>query len=196
MIKTDNFSNNNCQKDFANRRLILKGLLFGTAVAASGFSGIVKASADSLKLPRKLAFYNLHTEEKLMMTYFEEGQYVSGAIKELNYLLRDHRSGDVYDMDPALYDLLFDLQSSLGGNKTFQVISGFRSPATNAMLHKKSHGVATKSLHMQGKAIDIRVEGVESKVLQQASIALKRGGVGYYKKSNFVHIDTGNVRYW
>lgn len=197
MIETDIFSKkNNYVDDVASRRLFLKGLLVGAAVSATGFSGIAKATAGKLQLPRKLAFYNLHTEEKVSMTYFEEGQYVKGAVQELNYLLRDHRSGDVYNMDPELYDLLYDLQSSLGGNKTFQVISGFRSASTNAMLNQKSRGVATKSLHMQGKAIDIRVEGVDSKVLQQASIALQKGGVGYYHKSDFVHIDTGNVRYW
>jgi uncharacterized protein YcbK (DUF882 family) len=181
----------------SSRRLFLKGLVCGGAtLAMAGAPGIASASKSWLQSPRKLAFHNLHTAEKLSLTYFEDGQYVSGAVQELNNLLRDHRSGDAYNMDPALFDLLHALQASLGGNKTFQVISGYRSPATNQMLNKNSSGVAKKSLHMLGKAIDIRVPGVESKIVQQASIALKQGGVGLYRKSNFVHIDTGNVRHW
>jgi len=183
-------------KDMTSRRLFLKGLACGATIAMAGSPGIVLASKDWLQSPRKLAFHNLHTEEKVSLTYFEQGRYVLGAVDELNYLLRDHRSGDIHAMDPALFDLLHDLQTSLGGNKTFQVISGYRSPATNKMLNKNSSGVAKKSLHMQGRAIDIRIEGVDSKVVQQASIALARGGVGYYRKSDFVHVDTGNTRHW
>lgn len=182
--------------DFHGRRLFLKGMACSLAVAATGVSEVSSAATDWTLKPRKLAFYNLHTEEKLALTYFEQGRYVTGAVQELSYLLRDHRSGDAYDMDPELFDLLFNLQTILGGNKTFQVISAYRSPATNAMLNKQSSGVARKSMHMLGKAIDIRVKGVDSKVLQQASISLKRGGVGYYQQSDFVHIDTGKVRYW
>ncbi len=181
----------------STRRSFLKSLACGGAtLAMAGIPGIASASKGFLPLPRKLAFHNLHTEEKLSLTYFEEGDYVSGAVNELNYLLRDHRSGDSYAMDPALFDLLDDLQTSLGGNKTFQVISGYRSPATNKMLSNKSSGVAKKSYHMQGRAIDIRVVGVDSKIVQQAAISLQQGGVGYYRKSNFVHIDTGRVRFW
>ena len=184
-------------ENLSSRRLFIKGLACGGAtIAMAGVPGIASASKSFLQFPRKLAFHNLHTEEKLSLTYFEQGQYVSDAVNELNYLLRDHRSGDVHTMDPALFDLLDDLQASLGGNKTFQVISGYRSSATNKMLNKKSSGVAKKSLHMQGRAIDIRVVGVDSKVVQQAAIALQQGGVGYYRKSNFVHIDTGRVRFW
>jgi len=191
MIQNDYISD-----ELKSRRLFLKGLAYGSAIAVSGFPGIVKAASNWDQTPRKLAFYNLHTDEKLIMTYFEDGQYVKGAMQEINYLLRDHRSGDVRAMDPKLFNLLHDLQAKLGGNKTFQVISGYRSPSTNAMLNKKSNGVATKSLHMQGQAIDIRIEGVDSKIIQRASMTLKQGGVGYYRKSNFVHVDTGRVRAW
>ncbi len=181
----------------ATRRQLLKGLAYGTAAfSMPGFTGVAKASTRWLNSPRKLAFYNLHTEEKLSLTYFEDGQYVTDALQELNYLLRDHRSEDVYSIDLELYDMLYDLQSMLGGNKTLQVISAYRSPTTNAMLKRKSSGVAKKSLHMLGRAIDIRIEGVDSKVVQKASIAMSRGGVGYYRQSDFVHVDTGSVRNW
>lgn len=179
-----------------SRRLFLKGLACGTTLAMAGTPGIALASKKWLQPAKNLAFHNLHTEEKVSVTYFEQGHYVPDAEQELNYLLRDHRSGDVHGIDRELFDLLHDLQLSLGGNKTFQVISGYRSPKTNAMLSKKSSGVAKKSFHMQGKAIDIRVVGVDSKIVQQAAIAMKRGGVGYYQSSNFIHIDTGHVRHW
>jgi len=188
--------NVNGRNEVESRRLFLKGLACGSAVAMSGFSGIVSAASAWNLEPRKLAFHNLHTEEKLTMTYFEDGQYVTGAMQEINYLLRDHRSGDVHNMDPKLFNLLYDLQTRLGGNKTFQVISGYRSPATNAMLNKNSSGVATKSFHMLGQAIDIRIEGLDSRIIQRASMSLKQGGVGYYRQSNFVHVDTGRVRAW
>ena len=188
---------NECSNDLVARRRFLKSLAYSAvAVSAIGLPGIAKAKSSWLQKPRTLAFHNLHTEEKLSVTYFEEGQYISEAVKDLNYLLRDHRSDDVYSMDLELYDLLYDLQSTLGGNKTLQVISGYRSPSTNAMLKKHSSGVAKKSLHMLGRAIDIRIKGVDSKIVQQASIAMKRGGVGYYRQSNFVHVDTGGVRHW
>ena len=145
---------------------------------------------------KDLRLHNLHTEEKISLSYFERGGYVAEALQDINYLLRDHRTGDVYAMDPVLIDLLYDLKNVLGTQKPLQVISGYRSPKTNAALHNKSNGVATKSLHMLGKAIDIRIEGIDAKNIQGAAISLARGGVGYYPSSNFVHIDTGRVRTW
>jgi len=145
---------------------------------------------------RDLQLHNLHTEEKISLSYFEQGQYISDALRDISYLLRDHRTGDVLAMDPALIDLLYDLKGVLGTEKPLQVISGYRSPKTNASLQRKSKGVATRSLHMQGKAIDIRIEGIDSQVVREAAMSLARGGVGYYPRSNFVHIDTGRVRSW
>jgi len=145
---------------------------------------------------KELKLHNLHTEEKLTLSYFERGNYVAEALHDINYLLRDHRTGDVHVMDPALIDLLHDLKNVLGTDKSLQVISAYRSPKTNAALHNKSSGVATKSLHMLGKAIDIRVEGIDAKDVRRAAIGLASGGVGYYPDSNFVHIDTGRVRTW
>ncbi|NOQ63095.1 MAG: DUF882 domain-containing protein [Methyloprofundus sp.] len=146
---------------------------------------------------KDLKLHNLHTEEKISLSYFEQGHYIPKALQDINYLLRDHRTGDVCVMDPKLIDLLFDLKNVLAvADKPLQIISGYRSAKTNAALHKKSKGVATKSLHMQGKAIDIRIEGVSADDIRAAAISLERGGVGYYPSSNFVHIDTGNVRSW
>ena len=145
---------------------------------------------------RTLSFRNLHTGEKLSATFWAEGDYVREELKAVNQVLRDHRSGDVHAMDPKLLDLLYLLQQSVAVKGAFHIISGYRSPATNKQLSAKSSGVAKKSLHMQGKAIDIRLPGCELKQLQKAALALQAGGVGYYPKSDFIHVDTGRVRRW
>jgi uncharacterized protein YcbK (DUF882 family) len=145
---------------------------------------------------RSLAFTNLHTGESLQATIWADGQYVDDELVAVNRVLRDHRSGDVYPMDRQLLDQLYLLQHAVGVKGAYHVISGYRSPKTNAKLHSKSSGVAKKSLHMQGKAIDIRLPGCELKHLRQAALDLKAGGVGYYAKSNFIHLDTGRVRRW
>lgn len=160
------------------------------------FPGLAAAVYRKPVQARHLAFDNLHTGEKLSLTYYENGFYVADALREINYLLRDHRSGDVYRMDPRLIDLLYGLQAKLGTEKPFQIISGYRSPATNAKLRKETSGVAKKSMHMLGKAMDIRMEGVDSARIKKAAIAMRRGGVGYYRASDFVHVDTGRVRSW
>ena len=145
---------------------------------------------------RTLSFTNLHTGEKLRTTFWAEGDYIRDELKAINHVLRDHRSGDVHAMDPKLLDLLYLLQQSVAVKGAFHIISGYRSPATNRQLSARSSGVAKKSLHMQGKAIDIRLPGCELKQLQKAALALQAGGVGYYPKSNFIHVDTGRVRRW
>ncbi|GFO71797.1 hypothetical protein BJAS_P1511 [Bathymodiolus japonicus methanotrophic gill symbiont] len=183
---------NNVSKTIS-RRNFLRYTLGATAAIAMpvSYAGIQPSS-----VVRDLKLHNLHTEEKISLSYYEQGQYVSEALRDISYLLRDHRTGDVLAMDPGLIDLLYDLKGVLGTDQPFQVISGYRSPKTNAALHKKSSGVASKSLHMQGKAIDICIEGVAVRDMQKAAISLARGGVGYYPRSNFVHIDTGRVRSW
>ena len=145
---------------------------------------------------RTLSFTNLHTGEKLRTTFWAQGDYIRDELKAVNRVLRDHRSGDVHAMDPKLLDLLYLLQQSVAVKGAFHIISGYRSPATNRQLSARSSGVAKKSLHMQGKAIDIRLPGCELKQLQKAALALQAGGVGYYPKSNFIHVDTGRVRRW
>jgi len=145
---------------------------------------------------RSLAFTHLHTGEALKTTFWADGEYLEDEIAAINKLLRDHRSGAVYGMDTKLFDQMYLLQQTTGVKGSFQIISGFRSPATNEKLRSKSSGVAKRSLHMQGRAIDIRLPGCKLKDLRNAALDLKAGGVGYYAKSNFIHIDTGRVRRW
>ena len=178
------------------RRSILRAgaALVATAAASPALASISKnaASADF----RALAFDNLHTGEKLKIDYWVEGNYVPDALHNINHLLRDYRNGEVHVIDPKLLDLLNHLHRRLGSNAPFEVISGYRSPATNAMLHARSKGVATHSLHMQGMAIDIRLPDRGLKDLHETALAMRAGGVGYYPSLDFVHVDVGRVRRW
>lgn len=145
---------------------------------------------------RALSLHNLHTGERLTRTYWAGGEYLAEPLSDIDRVLRDHRTDEVHPIDPQLLDVLHRLQHSVGSRKPFEIISGYRSPKTNAMLRGKSGGVAKKSLHMQGKAIDIRLPGQDLGRLRQAALSLKAGGVGYYSKSNFLHMDIGRVRHW
>ena len=147
---------------------------------------------------RLLAFDNIHTGEKLKVEYWAEGQYVPEALAQVNHVLRDFRSGDVHPIAPQLLDLLSLLRTRLETAEPVTVISGYRSPTTNALLrgeHEHS-GVASKSLHMQGMAIDIRIAGRSLAAVHTAALAQRGGGVGYYPASDFVHVDVGRVRTW
>jgi uncharacterized protein YcbK (DUF882 family) len=173
-------------------------LAAGFATAVACFSPY-KAFASVLKAfpPEKaLAFYNTHTGETLKAVYWDQGTYVPQALAEINHILRDYRTGEVREIEPALLDLLFALQQKLGSAAPFSIISGYRSPETNSHLSSMSKGVAKNSMHLLGKAIDIRLPGHELKTLQRAAVDLRRGGVGYYSSSDFVHVDIGRVRYW
>jgi len=145
---------------------------------------------------KMLSFEHAHTGDKLKLTYFERGSYIKDALQEINYLLRDYHTDDIHPIDPALLDQLYDLKQTLDINKPFHIVSGYRSPFTNAQLRKHSLGVAEHSLHMQGRAIDIRIEGVQTKTIRNAALSMARGGVGYYPRNNFVHLDTGEFRTW
>lgn len=145
---------------------------------------------------RSLAFSHNHTGERLKTVYFEGGEYLPDALAEINHLLRDFRTGEVWEMDVGLLDTLADLRSLTGSTAEFQIISGYRSPQTNAMLRSASSGVAKRSLHMQGRAIDVRLSGYDTAKLRKAAMSLRRGGVGYYARSDFLHVDTGRVRSW
>lgn len=147
---------------------------------------------------RSLSFENIHTGEKLAVEYWAQGRYVPEALAEVNHLLRDFRSGEVRDIAPQLLDLLVALRTRLDTIAPIAVISGYRSPATNALLRGENghSGVAAKSLHMVGKAIDIRIPGRPLKALQEIALAQRAGGVGYYPQSDFVHVDVGAVRRW
>lgn len=145
---------------------------------------------------RTLAFRNLHTDEELKLTYWADGKYINGALDEINKILRDHRTGDIKKMDVSLINLLHDLKKKVGSDRPFEVISAYRSPQSNAKLHEHSSGVAKKSYHLQGKAIDINLRDRSLSDLHRAAKELGRGGVGMYAKSGFIHVDTGHVRYW
>lgn len=145
---------------------------------------------------RSLRFAHLHTGEKLTVEYLRQGRYVPEAMAAVNHLLRDFRTGQVGSIDPALLDLLHRLHAGTESRRPFEVISGYRSPVTNAMLHERSSGVATHSLHMVGQAVDIRLADVPLPQLRDAAKRLGGGGVGYYAASDFVHVDTGRPRCW
>ena len=177
------------------RRRLLKA---GMAFALIGLNVRPALANFEEKNPtlRELAFYNLHTGESLKTDYWAEGDYLPDAMANIDYILRDFRTNQVLPIDPQLLDLLNGLRSTLGTTQPFQIISGYRSPATNFTLATNSDGVAKGSLHMQGKAIDLRIEGTALGDLRQAAMGLQGGGVGYYPKSNFVHVDVGRVRHW
>ncbi len=146
---------------------------------------------------RRLAFQHLHTGERLTVVYAEQDQYLPDALGALNRLLRDHYSGEVGTIAPALFDQPHRLQQLLGNAQPIQVISGYRAPSTNARLREtRGGGVARRSLHMDGRAIDVRLPGVELATLRDAALSLRAGGVGYYPRDQFVHLDNGPVRRW
>lgn len=146
---------------------------------------------------RELGFLNLHTGERLKVPYWENGKYIRAALTEINHVLRDHRANTMHAIDTGLLDLLYRLKAAVGNDRPFEVISGYRSPASNEMLRLTGGGgVAKMSLHMVGKAIDIRHPGTDLLKLHAAAKSLKGGGVGLYRNSNFIHVDTGRVRYW
>jgi uncharacterized protein YcbK (DUF882 family) len=167
----------------------------GLAVAGvAGLAGSRRALAgDAGK--RMLSLAHTHTGEHVSVIYAVGERYVADALATLNRFLRDHYSGTVGVIDPRLLDLLHRIKSELRANEPFQVISGYRSPATNEMLRVKGGGVASRSLHMDGKAIDIRLPGVPLAEMRDAALSLRAGGVGYYPRQ-FVHVDTGRVRSW
>ncbi len=146
---------------------------------------------------KTLSFYNIHTGEKLdKVVFWADGRYLPDALADINYLLRDYRTGEITDIDPHLCDLLFSVQQKLDTGRPFHIISGYRSLETNRMLRKHSKGVAKNSLHLVGQAADIRVPERSLSQVRRAALALRGGGVGYYPSSDFVHIDTGPVRRW
>lgn len=166
------------------------------AAAAATLAATPAEAAIHTHFERSVSLYNTHTGETLRTIYWAGGHYQPGALRQINSILRDHYSGTIHQMDPRVIDLLCALQHRLGTKKEFQIISGYRSPATNAMLAAASDGVAQHSLHMEGKAVDIRLEGMSVRRLGRAARSLRLGGVGQYPESNFVHVDVGNVRYW
>jgi len=176
----------------SRRSLLASGLAVLGATAAFPALGAIVPGGQ----PHRLRFDNLHTGERLDTVYWADGRHLPEALKQVDWILRDFRANQQHPIDPALLDLLHALAARLDLARPFQVISGYRSPATNAMLAAASDGVAHRSLHMQGMAIDIRVEGLALAGLHDAALGLHGGGVGYYPRSDFVHVDVGRVRTW
>ncbi|MCX5833112.1 MAG: DUF882 domain-containing protein [Deltaproteobacteria bacterium] len=190
-----------------SRRSFLK---FGAAAAALMMTPrLVSASMepDSVQVipadaaldsapERALSFYNTRTGEEWRRVYWCHGDYVPEALEEINHLLRDHRTNEIREIDPRLLDLLYDLNEQLNSRGPFQVVSAYRSPETNALLRRRSKRIARNSLHMEGMAVDIRLPDRSMRQLARAALSLKSGGVGYYPRRHFVHVDTGKVRRW
>jgi uncharacterized protein YcbK (DUF882 family) len=173
------------------RRQLLKA-----STAALLGAPLVRVHAAAASATRGLSFVHTHVKESLTVDYFRDGAYVPEALEQLNHLLRDFRTGEVHPIDPRLFDVLFDLRELADGAAPYEIISGFRSPATNAQLRGRSTAVAEHSLHMEGKAMDVRIRGFDTRKLRDLALSMHRGGVGYYPGSDFVHVDIGRVRSW
>lgn len=167
------------------------GVVAGLCVAMEAPALILNPESD-----RMLAFHNLHTSENLKCRYWSDGTYDPVALEDIAFVLRDHRVNEVNPIDTELLDLLTLVRRTLGTRQPYHVISGYRSPQTNARLRANGGGVAKKSLHMQGRAIDVRIPDVPLATLRKTGLDLKAGGVGYYPGSGFVHLDTGRPRFW
>lgn len=179
--------------DMNRRKLIKAGLMLSLVClnplpAWAGYAGSNE---------RTLSLLNTHTGERLReVVYWEQGNYIHDALNDLNYVLRDHRTDEIHPIDPMTLDLMAAVSRKVKASRPFEIISGYRSPQSNKALRNSSSGVAKFSYHMQGKAVDLRLPGVPLKVLRKAALDLHRGGVGYYPKSDFIHLDSGQARSW
>lgn len=167
---------------------------------ASCASFVASRPAAALSYPsmaaRELRFYNLHTFESLTAVYWRDGTYIPEGLAQISYHLRDFRTGGIKPIDPTLLNILHQLTNSIESTQPINVISGYRTPATNAMLAARSDKVAPNSFHMRGQAIDIRLPGIATTGVRDIALALSKGGVGYYPESDFIHLDTGPIRAW
>lgn len=173
------------------RRFIKAGLIGGTVLATSPALAV-----PSYRGMKELAFHNLHTNERLRVTFWKNNHFDYAGLAKINHILRDFRQNETYPIATNLITLMHDLQARLLTDAPLEIISGYRSPKTNAMLAKASGGVAKKSLHTQGLATDVRIIGTSLRKIRNEALFMKRGGVGFYPKSDFVHLDVGRVRKW
>lgn len=167
------------------------GIGMGLGMSLSG-----SAKAEVPQADRRLNLVNAHTWERIDVVYFEKGRYVDEALGRIDELMRDHRADLSHLMDRRLIDDLARLHASFDTDEPLHLLSGYRTPETNAKLRRRSMGVAKYSLHMEGRAADIHIPGVGTRTLQEAALSMQSGGVGYYKRSGFVHVDTGRIRHW
>ncbi len=194
-MESDKNNKSGHNRQGVNRREFIRLGLVAAASCMVPFQSLASTN-NSLHTEKTLNLYNLHTKENLRVTYFKDGEYIAKALAELNHIFRDHYNGSVRPINTTLLNLLFDIQEKLHSTSPFNIISGYRSAKTNYRLRRNNKGVAKNSLHMYGKAVDIRLPGCKLKTLRRAAYELKAGGVGYYAKNNFVHLDVGQVRYW
>jgi uncharacterized protein YcbK (DUF882 family) len=191
LLKNDSPANDG---GLSRRGFLKAGVL---AIAACAFPGEAMAVGRTVQVPERfLCFCNTHTGERLSAVYHDGAGYLPDALLDINRILRDHRTGEILPIDVRLLDLLFELSTKLEARRPFHIISGYRSGATNALLSKRNRGVVRNSLHVLGKAVDVRLPGCKLTVLRKAATALRGGGVGYYARSDFLHLDVGRVRYW
>lgn len=176
-----------------DRRRFVSGLGCVCGVAAAVRAPAVLANTPAV---RSVSFVHTHTGEELTAAYWQAGQYQPQALLQVNKLLRDFRTDEIHPIDPTLLDLLFELRAKADSDRPFHVISGYRSPKTNEMLRHSSDGVAQHSMHLLGRAIDIRLESFPTRRLGELARSMGGGGVGFYQASDFVHLDTGRVRFW
>jgi uncharacterized protein YcbK (DUF882 family) len=174
------------------RNFLKKSIILGTGLMVSPY----ELFSYRLPVDRSIKLFNIHTGEHLKATYWAKDHFVKDEVANINHFLRDYRTGEVKEMDLKLLDLLYAVQLIRDTDKAFRVISGYRSEKTNKMLNRTTEGVAKKSYHLKAQAIDINLPGTELKDLKKLAKFLQRGGVGYYPKSGFMHIDTGPIRYW
>jgi uncharacterized protein YcbK (DUF882 family) len=167
--------------------------LFALALALPGLGAVPAVAAPAV---RELALFHRHTGESWRAVYFADGRYRRGAVQEASRILRDWRTGQAVPIDPRLLDILYVLQHRLGGRGPVEVLCGYRSPQTNAMLRRQSRGVARNSLHMRGMAVDLHFPAERLPAAHRLACTLGAGGVGYYPGSGFIHVDTGPVRHW
>jgi len=180
-----------------NRRELVQSFALGGAAAIiPSLSWASLQNPSTPKQQRSVVLKSIHTGEAGEFKYMVDGELVRPELERMFKLLRDHRSGDIHPIDNHVIEQIRLLQTKLGKGSAVEIISGYRSPKTNAMLNSRSNGVAKKSMHMQGKAVDIHLPGVSISKLHEEAVALKAGGVGKYSRSGFVHIDSGRVRYW
>lgn len=180
------------------RRQFLQVGLAASALLMAPWNAWAKVGKVLTELPeRTVNLYNVNTGELLSrFIYWQDGNYIKEALDEINYLLRDHRTDEVKPIDPLVIDQIFSLGRVFEAFQPFEIISGYRSPETNKTLRSQSRRVAKHSLHIEGMAIDLRLPGVPTKQLRTAALSLRDGGVGYYPKRGFVHIDSGPIRHW
>ncbi|MDX9690604.1 MAG: DUF882 domain-containing protein [Proteobacteria bacterium] len=181
--------------DSSKRHFVQTGLFASGLLLANPSLALAGGLGRQPKM-KELAFRNLHTDEQLRVTYWKNGSYDRGALSRIHRIMRDFRTGDVFPISANLIDLLHDLQAKMRTDATIEIISGYRSPKTNAMLVNNSDGVAKRSYHMRGLATDIRMSSVPLRKIQTTALFMKRGGVGFYPNSDFVHVDVGPVRHW